>query len=81
MATQFQDDKEEYIDVISGCVSHLNEIDQQIVKLRYSKGVTIKSIAGHMGRSTQGIYKTMARIHSVLEECVQRSIASLGRSK
>ena len=80
-ASQFQDDKDEYIDIVNDCVAKLNEDDQQIIKLRYTNSLTIKSIAGHMGRSTQGIYKTMARIHSVLQECTQRTIASLGRAK
>ncbi|MBI9016048.1 MAG: sigma-70 family RNA polymerase sigma factor [Phycisphaerae bacterium] len=80
-ASLFQDEKEDYLDAIDICVAKLSDDDQQIVKLRYNQGITIKSIAGHMGRSSQGIYKTMARIHSVLQECLQRSITSVGGNK
>ncbi len=77
----FDEDQEEYSEVVSECVSKLKDADQQILNLRYHKGLNLKNIANHMGRSSQGIYKTMARIHLALQECVHRSIDISGRSR
>jgi RNA polymerase sigma-70 factor (ECF subfamily) len=67
-------DISEHIDALKKCCDKLKRIDRKILSLRYKKDVSMKKIAQVLGRSTTGIYHTMARIHSILQECVNRTL-------
>ena len=61
---------------LQGCLGKLDEKDRELVRLRYEQDFTLKSIAENVGRSVDGIYKTMSRIHYALGQCVKRTIAA-----
>lgn len=63
---------------LKSCLQKLADTDQRLIIMRYEHGMAINKIAEKTGRSPHGIYKTMARIHNVLEKCVSRSMASEG---
>lgn len=58
------------------CLGKLNERDRELIKLRYDKKTTTKNLAKELGRSAYGLYKTLARIHHVLENCVQKTLVA-----
>jgi RNA polymerase sigma-70 factor (ECF subfamily) len=72
--TEGKDDLSERTDALRKCCEKLKDIDRKILSLRYRKDVSMKKIAQVLGRSTTGIYHTMARIHSLLQECVDRTL-------
>ncbi len=63
------------IKALRSCMNKLTEIDQKMITFRYMRKYSIKEIGIHFGRSAHGIYKTMARIHNLLQKCVEREVS------
>ena len=57
------------------CMKKLDPKDYELIRLRYRDEVTIASIAQRMGRSVQGIYKRVVRIHEALLRCVRKALS------
>ena len=57
------------------CIEKLDPKDYELIRLRYRDEVTIQSIAQRMGRSVQGIYKRVVRIHDALLRCVRKALS------
>jgi RNA polymerase sigma-70 factor, ECF subfamily len=64
--------------VLAECINELPPGDRELLNRRYEVGATIKSVAAAVGRSAEGMYKTMRRIHDVLHDCVRRRLESEG---
>ncbi len=60
------------------CVNELPPADRDLLRRRYEIGATIKSVAEAVGRSVEGMYKAMRRIHSTLQDCIERKSRSEG---
>jgi RNA polymerase sigma-70 factor, ECF subfamily len=60
------------------CVNELPPGDRELLNLRYETGATIKSVAEAVGRSVEGMYKAMRRIHDLLYDCMARRLKSEG---
>jgi RNA polymerase sigma-70 factor, ECF subfamily len=56
------------------CIDKLGPQDYELIRKRYRDEVTIQSIAQQMGRSVQGIYKRIVRIHDSLLHCVRKAL-------
>jgi RNA polymerase sigma-70 factor, ECF subfamily len=54
------------------CVEKLPLEDRQLLTLRYASGATTNVVADQVGRSPDGVRKSLRRIHRILFECVQR---------
>ncbi len=63
------------MDALQMCLSSLNDRDRQMLYFRYEQGLSVKKLAQLADRPIQGIYKTMARIHRLLLQCVRRTLA------
>jgi DNA-directed RNA polymerase specialized sigma24 family protein len=57
---------------LDDCLKKLSAGDVQLIQTRYSRKMTIKRMAEELGRSVQGLYSTLSRIHLMLAECIQR---------
>jgi RNA polymerase sigma-70 factor (ECF subfamily) len=64
------------LEALRYCIRELKEPDRQLLQLHYESGSTIKSIAERAGRSVQGLYKIMTRIHNQLMKCVNGKLAA-----
>jgi RNA polymerase sigma-70 factor (ECF subfamily) len=64
------------LEVLESCLGKLSKDDSRLLQMRYRQGVTIKEIAEQMGRSVQGMYKVIARIHAALQKCVKRTLST-----
>ncbi|MFZ9034121.1 MAG: sigma-70 family RNA polymerase sigma factor [Anaerohalosphaeraceae bacterium] len=64
---------EEQNEHLSGCIQKLQTNDQRLLKARYELGRSVQSLAAHLDRSTQYVYKHLARIHHALRLCVKRA--------
>ena len=60
------------------CIDELPPGDRDLLRRRYELGATIKSVALAVGRSVEGLYKSMRRIHDTLYDCVHRKLTSEG---
>jgi RNA polymerase sigma-70 factor, ECF subfamily len=60
------------------CIDELPSDDRDLLQRRYELGATIKSVAAAVGRSVEGMYKSMRRIHDTLYDCVYRKLTSEG---
>ena len=63
------------MDSLKRCFEKLSDSNRLLIKLRYEKGMTIKSIASHFGKPLQGMYKFMARLQDSLLRCIEKSMA------
>ena len=61
---------------LEGCLGKLNDNDSKLIQMRYGANLTIRDIARRVGRPIHGMYKAMARIHNILHECVNRTLAA-----
>ena len=60
------------------CLAKLPPNDRELLERRYAPGVTIKALAGAIGRPVEGLYKALRRIHDALTDCVDRATRRQG---
>jgi len=68
--------KDRYLEALHGCVNKLKEQNREIVMLRYSKELSSKQISQQMGVSTNVVYKSIAKTHYLLQECVEKTLSA-----
>ena len=66
---------DERLKALEMCVGKLKPRDGELIKMRYENGITTKELAKRVGRPIHGMYKSMARIHGVLYQCVNRTMS------
>lgn len=71
-----EDDLSERSEALKHCLKRLREIDRRLLLMRYERNISMVKIAEIFGRSTNGIYHTMSRIHSVLRQCIHRLLTT-----
>jgi RNA polymerase sigma-70 factor (ECF subfamily) len=59
------------------CLSRMAEHDRRLIELRYEAGATTQGVAQAVGRSVDGVYKSLSRIRTQLFECVRERMATL----
>ena len=74
--TKYQKDKRSRIDQLLDCLQNLSDNERFLVQLRYNQALPIKSIAEKVGKSINMIYKSLAKVHYFLLECIQRNLAA-----
>ncbi len=67
-------DNEERIVALKQCVKKLNKSHQQLLLMRYHQETPAKIIATRVGKSIPYVYKTLAKIHEFLLQCVHRNL-------
>ena len=65
---------EERTEILMECVNSLPEGDRDFIKLKYSHGLTLKKLANSFGLSVTSAFRNSARIHGLLQSCVQRKM-------
>ena len=73
---RFVEQTDSRMQALRQCIDKLGPKDYELICMRYRNEVTIKSIAEQMGRSVQGVYKRIARIHDALLQCVRKAISA-----
>ncbi len=72
------DETERRQEALGTCLSKLSERNFDLIVYRYQNAATAKTMASTFGRSTEGIYKALSRIHSFLIECVHKTLSREG---
>ncbi|MCA9265771.1 MAG: sigma-70 family RNA polymerase sigma factor [Planctomycetales bacterium] len=70
--TSMHDELQEQCDSLAACIGKLSEKDRTLVSMRYDERRSVKSVASTLGRSADGVYKSLQRIRRSLLQCVQR---------
>jgi len=71
----FVEQTDSRVQALRSCIDKLSQKDYELICMRYRDETSVKSIAEQMGRSIQGIYKRIARIHDALLRCVRKTIS------
>jgi RNA polymerase sigma-70 factor (ECF subfamily) len=74
-----QGEVEPRFSALAECLASLSEKDRSLIQLRYYDGQDVNTIAAILGRSTRMIYKSLARIHERLLECIRVRIVAEDR--
>lgn len=67
---------DERMRALQDCVLKLNENDRKLISMRYENEITTKEVAERIGRSAEGLYQSLARIHRLLLHCIRRTLAA-----
>lgn len=62
--------------ILSQCLAKLPEQSRRLIQQRYAPGASVQSIAEEQGRSVGAVSQTLYRIRQLLQECVQKNLAS-----
>lgn len=73
--------QDERVAALEGCLSRLSEGDRSLLVQHYEQGQTVVLVAKRAGRSVQGMYKSMARIHEMLRVCIERALLAWGGAR
>jgi RNA polymerase sigma-70 factor, ECF subfamily len=65
----------DHIFALQQCLSRLNEPHRQLLMMKFGQQQTIEAISAKMQRSASGVYKTITRIHAVLQRCIGQVLA------
>jgi RNA polymerase sigma-70 factor (ECF subfamily) len=63
-------------EALAGCIEKLAAGDRDLLTRRFADGASIHAIAAQRGRSTDALYKALARIRRALFDCVTRRLAT-----
>ena len=67
---------DERMRALQDCVLKLKENDRRLISMRYENEITTKEVAERIGRSVEGLYQSLARIHRLLLQCINRTLAA-----
>ena len=59
-------------DALKKCIEKLCLMDRQMIHMRYNDNIPVKQIAPRVGKNVQNIYRSLARIHENLLQCIRR---------
>ena len=57
------------------CLESLPEKDRVLINQRYVFDSSVQELAESLGRSVHAIYRSLRRIHDMLQRCINRSLA------
>jgi len=60
---------------LQDCLLRLEPAQQELVRVSYADGISIKDAAAKVGRTPTGLYKALARIRNILHECIESSLS------
>jgi RNA polymerase sigma-70 factor, ECF subfamily len=61
------------------CMQGLAQPTRELLRLRYSEGLTAVAIAGKMRRTADAVYQNLSRVHRLLRDCVERQMTRTGQ--
>jgi RNA polymerase sigma-70 factor (ECF subfamily) len=60
---------------LMGCLGKLGSRDRELIERRYQVKTTARKVADELDRPPSTVYKALARIRSLLFDCVERTLA------
>ena len=66
------------LSALEQCVEKLSEEDRELIRTRYSKNKSLRTMADEHGVNEDRLYRRLGKIRATLEACIQRTIAAEG---
>ncbi len=66
----------DYMTALQQCLNKLESRDRQVIRLRYEEEIPAKKLADVIGTTMDNVYKSLSRIHSLLQRCVRRTVVT-----
>ena|GEM_PF-2509251 len=64
----------DYNAALQHCMEKLNPQDRTVIRLRYEHEMSTRMLALQLGKTLENTYKILARIHTLLQRCVQKTL-------
>ena len=61
---------------LQGCIAKLDEQDQSLIKVRYTRGMTVQELAATNNLTVKALYKKLAKLRLQLAKCIDSKIRS-----
>jgi RNA polymerase sigma-70 factor, ECF subfamily len=71
---------EERSQALAGCVDRLPSPQRELLRLRYTQGLSIEEVARRAGRTVEAAYRALSRIRQGLHDCVSRTLQQEGHA-
>ncbi len=84
IAVGFDDDRHtshDHLAALRECLKHLKDRARNVVRLRYSGGISCEAIARRLGTALTTVYQDLSRARGSLANCVERRLTSAGRGQ
>ena len=65
---------------LRACMEKLSANSRNVLKMKYEDAMSGTAMAEHLGRSVDGLYVTISRIHKALADCVKARLAREART-
>jgi RNA polymerase sigma factor (sigma-70 family) len=75
-AATLSENTSEIMDALERCVAKLSDKDRELLRLRFERGNTNRSVAAALGRSEGAVSRTLSRLYDDLLECIEHRAAS-----
>lgn len=62
-------------EALISCREKLREHDRNLLDRYYREGATVRRVASHLKWSTHKLYRSIRKIHAVLQDCVNRTLS------
>ncbi len=72
-----ESDLAEQARVLHHCLNKLSSSERSLLHLRYEEGLTVVAISSRLGRTLNGLYQSLSRIHRALRKCVHRELVAV----
>jgi RNA polymerase sigma-70 factor (ECF subfamily) len=72
-----QGELEERKEALRDCMQKLSEANQKLVQYRYFERLPNPDIALRVGKSVKALYAAYSRLHTLLADCVERTLRTL----
>lgn len=71
---QIEKSSDQRMKALDGCLKKLTEKKRCLIQYRYYDGLPCSAIAEKMKTPVSTIYKTLARVHLLLQDCIHRTL-------
>ena len=62
--------------VLGGCISKLKAQHQEMLRVRYTDGISVEQMSVMYKKSVESIYKLLSRTRRILQDCVRLQLGS-----
>ena len=71
-------ERQERLRGLDDCLARLNPADRRLLQDKYFSQQSVAAIAAAGSKSVHSVYRALSRIHSILQQCLQRSESAHG---
>lgn len=78
-AAEVADVLEERSTALADCIGKLPAPHRDLLRLRYTEGLTVEVVAQKLGRTIEAVYRALSRVRHTVHQCVTRTLTQESR--